>query len=159
MLEVDYDTFMRMFEEKDIGKVEVTDSQIIFTNKENTVIFTTGAMNDQTLTWRLYESGARFAQNIERTMSPLMSFLLTFIIPQKNGKFSCQTPGNMVTCLLLSHSAVPHFLRESSRNGSPGSMVKRLRHRPFTAVTRVRFPLESFTLHGPLAQLVRATGS
>ena len=25
-----------------------------------------------------------------------------------------------------------------------GSMVKRLRHRPFTAVTRVRFPLESF---------------
>ena len=25
----------------------------------------------------------------------------------------------------------------------PGSMVKRLRHRPFTAVTRVRFPLES----------------
>ena len=24
-----------------------------------------------------------------------------------------------------------------------GSMVKRLRHRPFTAVTRVRFPLES----------------
>ena len=85
MLEVDYDTFMRMFEEKDIGKVEVTDSQIIFTNKENTVIFTTGAMNDQTLTWRLYESGARFAQNIERTMSPLMSFLLTFIIPQKNG--------------------------------------------------------------------------
>ena len=42
-----------------------------------------------------------------------------------------------------------------------GSVVKRLRHRPFTAVTRVRFPLESLSLfaHGPLAQLVRATGS
>ena len=38
-----------------------------------------------------------------------------------------------------------------------GSVVKRLRHRPFTAVTRVRFPSES--LFGPLAQLVRATGS
>ena len=81
VLEVDYGTFMRMIEEKDIGKVEVTDSQIIFTNKENTVIFTTGAMNDQTLTWRLYESGAQFAKNIEKTMSPLMSFLLTFILP------------------------------------------------------------------------------
>ncbi len=32
-------------------------------------------------------------------------------------------------------------------------MVKRLRHRPFTAVTRVRFPLESY---GLMAQLVRA---
>ena len=39
-----------------------------------------------------------------------------------------------------------------------GSMVKRLRHRPFTAVTRVQIPLESL-LFGPLAQLVRATGS
>ena len=58
--EVDYGTFMRMIEEKQIGKVEVESNQIVFTDKDNTTIYTTGAMEDPTLTQRLYESGAKF---------------------------------------------------------------------------------------------------
>lgn len=81
VMEVDYGTFMKMIEEKDIGRVQIENSQIIFTDKENTAIYKTGAMNDLNLTQRLYESGAEFAMNIEKTMSPLMSFFLTFILP------------------------------------------------------------------------------
>ncbi len=79
--EVDYGTFMRMIEEKNIGEVEIDDAQILFTDKENTVIYKTGAMNDATLTERLYASGAVFEKDIEKTMSPILSFLLTFILP------------------------------------------------------------------------------
>ncbi len=79
--EVDYGTFMSMIEEKNIGEVEIDDSQIVFTDKDKTTIYKTGAMYDPTLTERLYESGARFEQNIEETMSPILSFLLTFILP------------------------------------------------------------------------------
>ena len=79
--EVDYGTFMSMIEAKNIGEVEVEDSQIIFTNKKNTSIYKTGVMNDQTLTQRLYESGAKFSKDIEKTMSPILSFLLTFVLP------------------------------------------------------------------------------
>ena len=79
--EVDYGTFMKMIEEKSIGSVEVTDSEIVFTDKENTRIYKTGEMNDPTLTERLYASGAKFTRNIEKGMSPLLSFFLTFILP------------------------------------------------------------------------------
>ena len=79
--EVDYGTFMRMIEEKNVGEVEIDDAQILFTDKENTVIYKTGAMNDATLTERLYASGAIFEKDIEKTMSPILSFLLTFILP------------------------------------------------------------------------------
>ena len=79
--EVDYGTFMRKIEEKNIGEVEIDEAQILFTDKENTVIYKTGAMNDATLTERLYASGAVFEKDIEKTMSPILSFLLTFILP------------------------------------------------------------------------------
>ena len=79
--EVDYGTFMKMIEEKNIGSVEVTDSEIVFTDKENTQIYKTGEMNDPTLTERLYASGAKFTRNIEKGVSPLLSFFLTFILP------------------------------------------------------------------------------
>lgn len=79
--EIDYGTFMGMIESKNIGQVEIDDSQIIFTDKENTVIYKTGVMNDPTLAERLYESGAKFEKNIEQKMSPVLSFLLTFILP------------------------------------------------------------------------------
>ena len=79
--EVDYGTFMRMIEEKQIGKVEVESNQIVFTDKDNTTIYTTGAMEDPTLTQRLYESGAKFTKDIEKTTSPLLSYLLSFIVP------------------------------------------------------------------------------
>ena len=79
--EVDYGTFMRMIEDGDIGEVEVNDAQILFTDKAKTTVYKTGAMDDPTLTERLYTSGAIFAKDIEETMSPLLSFLLTFILP------------------------------------------------------------------------------
>ena len=79
--EVDYGTFMSMTDKKNIGRVEVEDSQIIFTDKNNDNIYKTGVMDDPNLTERLYQSGAIFSKDIEQTMSPIMSFLLTFILP------------------------------------------------------------------------------
>ena len=79
--EVDYGTFMSMTEKKNIGRVEVEYSQIIFTDKNNDNIYKTGVMDDPNLTERLYQSGATFSKDIEQTMSPIMSFLLTFILP------------------------------------------------------------------------------
>ena len=80
--EVDYSTFMSMIEQKKIGNVEVDDDQIIFTDKDDAKkIYKTGAMNDPTLTQRLYDSGAKFSKDIETTTSPLVSFLLTFVLP------------------------------------------------------------------------------
>ena len=79
--EVDYGTFMDMIEEKNIGAVQMEDTQILFTDKENTAVYKTGVMDDPTLTQRLHDSGAQFAKVIERTMSPIMSFFLTFILP------------------------------------------------------------------------------
>ena len=79
--EVDYGTFMSMTEKKNIGRVEVEDSQIIFTDKNNDNIYKTVVMGDPNLTERLYPSGATFSKDIEQTMSPIMSFLLTFILP------------------------------------------------------------------------------
>ncbi len=79
--EVDYGTFMSMIEGKNIGNVEVDSSRILFTDKDNTVLYETGAMNDPTLVQRLYESGAKFSQDMEQTTSPLLSFLLTFVLP------------------------------------------------------------------------------
>ena len=80
--EVDYGTFMSMIGQKKIGNVEVDDDQIIFTDKDDAKkIYKTGAMNDPTLTQRLYDSGAKFSKDIETTTSPLVSFLLTFVLP------------------------------------------------------------------------------
>ncbi|WP_455528779.1 ATP-dependent zinc metalloprotease FtsH [Huintestinicola sp.] len=79
--EVDYGTFMKMIDDKDIGSVEVGDSEIVFTDKDNTQIYKTGEMNDPTLTQRLYDADAVFTKNIEKTMSPLLSTFLTIILP------------------------------------------------------------------------------
>ena len=79
--DVDYGTFMSMIEKKEIGEVQVEDSEIIFTDKDNANIYSTGAMDDPTLTQRLYESGAKFTKEVQQTTSPLVSFLLTTILP------------------------------------------------------------------------------
>ena len=78
--EVDYGTFMDMIEDKDIGVVEVTDTEITFTNKDNTKVYETGAMYDPTLTERLHEAGATF-DSVSNEGSPLLSFLLSFVLP------------------------------------------------------------------------------
>ena len=79
--QTDYSTFMRMIAEKKIGKVDVSDTEIIFTDKDDNTIYVTGVMFDPTLTQRLYDSGAEFAKDIEQTMSPVLSYLLTLILP------------------------------------------------------------------------------
>ena len=79
--QTDYSTFMRMIAEKKIGKVDVSDTEIIFTDKDDKTIYVTGVMYDPTLTQRLYDSGAEFAKDIEQTMSPVLSYLLTLILP------------------------------------------------------------------------------
>ena len=79
--EVDYGVFMEMIENKNIGQVEVDNSKIVFTDKDNTTIYKTGAMNDPTLTERLYKSGAKFGANIEQARSPILTMLLTFVLP------------------------------------------------------------------------------
>ena len=78
--EVDYGTFMDMIEEKDVGVVEVTSTEITFTNKDNTQVYETGAMYDPTLTERLHEAGATF-DSVSNEGSPLLSFLLSFVLP------------------------------------------------------------------------------
>ena len=79
--EVDYGTFMDMIDEKDIGTVQVEDSQILFTDKEDTVVYKTSPMEDPTLAQRLHEAGAQFDRVIEEPISPIWSFLLTFVLP------------------------------------------------------------------------------
>ena len=79
--EVDYGTFMTMINDKNIGKVEVEDSRIVFTDKNNQQVYYTGTMNDPTLTQRLYDSGAVFTKEIEQKTSPVLGFLLTTVVP------------------------------------------------------------------------------
>ena len=79
--EVDYGTFMSMIEDKNIGEVQIDDSQIVFTDKDNQQIYETGAMNDPTLTQRLYDCGAKFTKEVEQASSPLLNIFLTVILP------------------------------------------------------------------------------
>ena len=79
--EVDYGTFMTMTENKEIGKVEVEDNQIIFTSKDGSKIYKTGPMNDPDLTQRLYDAGAEFTRDIVEQTSPLLSVVLTWVLP------------------------------------------------------------------------------
>ena len=79
--ETDYGTFMQMIEDKDIGKVQVESDQIIFTGKSDGTVYTTGAMDDPTLTQRLYDAGATFTKEVQQTTSPLLSFFLTIVLP------------------------------------------------------------------------------
>ena len=79
--EVDYGTFMGMTERQEIGKVEIEDDEILFTNQDGSKIYKTGAMDDPGLTERLYASGAAFTKVAPATMSPLLSFLLTWLLP------------------------------------------------------------------------------
>lgn len=79
--ETDYGTFMSMINDKNIGKVEVEDNQIVFTDKNNEKIYKTGLMNDPDLTDRLYECGATFTKDIDQQASPILSFLVTGLLP------------------------------------------------------------------------------
>ena len=79
--DVDYGTFLSMIADKNIGEVEIDNSEIIFTDKSNETTYKTGKMDDPQLVQRLYDSGAKFEQEIQQTTSPILSFLLTFVLP------------------------------------------------------------------------------
>jgi len=79
--EVDYGTFMTMMEEKEIGEVTLSSDEIVFSNKDGSVIYKTGNLSDPQLVDRLYDSGATFNKEIVNQMSPIFNYLLSLIIP------------------------------------------------------------------------------
>ncbi len=81
--QVDYGTFISMTENGEIGQVEIQaqENQIIFTDKDDTAVYKTGMVDDPDLTQRLYDSGAKFSGEIIEQMSPLLNFLLTWVLP------------------------------------------------------------------------------
>ena len=79
--EVDYGTFMTMTEEKNIGRVDIESNQIVFTDKNESQVYKTGLMSDPGLTERLYDAGAQFSSEIVEQGSPLISFLVWFVLP------------------------------------------------------------------------------
>ncbi len=81
VVDTDYGTFMRMIEDGTIGEVQMDDSEILFTEKDGTIVYRTAVLEDSTLTQRLFDAGAVFSGTIEQTMNPLLSFLITFVLP------------------------------------------------------------------------------
>ena len=79
--EVDYGTFMDMTENGEIGKVQIQYNQILFTNKAGDTIYKTGLMDDPGLIDRLHSAGVTFSSEIQEETSPILSFLLTWILP------------------------------------------------------------------------------
>lgn len=79
--QVDYGTFMQMTKDRQIGQVEIEDNQILFTDKDGKNIYKTGIMDDPGRTERLYESGAVFSSEIVHEMSPVLSILLSWVLP------------------------------------------------------------------------------
>ena len=106
--EVDYGTFMTMTEEKNIGRVDIESNQIIFTDKDETQVYKTGLMNDTGLTERLYDAGATFSSEIVEQSSPVLSFLIWFVLPI----ILFSAIGNQMTKKLMEKAG-----------GGPGSMM------------------------------------
>ena len=79
--EIDYGTFLTMIENKEIGEVQVEDNRILFTDKEGKIVYKTGKMDDPALTERLHKAGIKFSSEIVEEMSPLLNFILTWILP------------------------------------------------------------------------------
>ena len=78
---VDYSTFMDMIDQKEIGRVEIQENQILFTDTDDTKKYRTGIMSDPSLAERLHDSGAKFTQDIKEQNSPLFDFFMTWVLP------------------------------------------------------------------------------
>ncbi len=105
--EVDYGTFISMTENKEISEVEVLDNQILFVGSADNQIYRTGLMDDPGLTERLYASGAKFSSEIIEKQSPIVSFLMSWVIP-----------------ILLFYLIGRYFSRKMmDREGGPNSMM------------------------------------
>ena len=79
--EVDYSSFMTMTENKEIDKVQVEQDKILFTKKDDKQAYKTAIMNDPALIERLHKSGADFTGEIVEAMNPLLSALLSWVLP------------------------------------------------------------------------------
>ena len=79
--DVDYGTFMTMTENREIGKVQIQQNQIVFTDKEESTIYRTGVIEDPGLVERLHASGATFTSEIVEETSPLATLLLSWLLP------------------------------------------------------------------------------
>ena len=79
--QVDYGTFMTMTEKGEISKVDIQTNQILFTGKNDNVIYKTGLMNDPGLTDRLHNAGVQFSSEIIRKESPLLSAIVSWVLP------------------------------------------------------------------------------
>ena len=67
--------------DKQIDEVQVQDNQIVFTAKDDKTIYKTGLMDDPDRTQRLYDSGAKFSSEIVEEASPILSFLISWLLP------------------------------------------------------------------------------
>ena len=81
--EVDYGKFLQMVDEKEISQVQIQSDEIIFSDKSSPAnYYKTGVMNDYKLVDRLYSAGiTEFGTPIVEQMSPIMEFLLTWVVP------------------------------------------------------------------------------
>ena len=106
--EVDYGTFMTATEKGQIDEVQIDSHQILYTLKGEKTVYKTGLMNDPGLTERLYKSGATFSQEIVEEASPLMTLVLSWLLPM--GIFLLL--GNLISKKLMNKAG-----------GGPGSMM------------------------------------
>ncbi len=81
IVEATYDEFMTMTLEGKIGLVSIQENQIIFTDKEEKIVYRTGVADDPGRTQRLYDSGAKFTNEIVEETSPLLTFFLSWVMP------------------------------------------------------------------------------
>ena len=80
--EVDYGTFLNMLEEKKVSAVEVDGDSIYFTDKnEDPNYYETTTFDDQDLVNRLAEAGCKFDRVAQEPMNPILSFLLSWVVP------------------------------------------------------------------------------
>ena len=83
IVETDYSTFVKMAENKELGEVEIneTENQIIFTDKDKNVVYEAGMIPDQNLAQLLKDSGAQYGGQIIKQANPIITFLLSWVLP------------------------------------------------------------------------------
>ena len=78
--ETDYNTFITMTENDQIKEVEITSSQILFTDNDGKV-YATAPVTDLDLANRLHAHNVKFGSDIVQPMSPILSFLISWVVP------------------------------------------------------------------------------
>ena len=79
--EENYSAFLNQVEKENVDKVQVDDDKITYTLKGSEQLYETAKMEDPELVSRLDKAGVTFTGKIDQTMSPVLSFFLTWILP------------------------------------------------------------------------------